>query len=39
MSPTEKRNSLNEINFMIRDLKDKVATTASVSVEGQTERR
>lgn len=35
MSPTEKRNSLNEINFMIRDLKDKVATTASVSVEGR----
>ena len=35
MSPTEKRDALNEINFMIRDLKDKVATTATVSVEGR----
>lgn len=35
MSSTEKRDALNEINFMLRDLKDKVATTARISVEGR----
>lgn len=35
MTPTQKRDALNEINFMLRDLKDKVATTANISVEGR----
>ncbi|MGN0901949.1 MAG: cellulose synthase subunit BcsC-related outer membrane protein, partial [Succinivibrio sp.] len=35
MLPAQRKDAINEINFMIRDLKDRVATTATVSLEGR----